>query len=51
MLAEGLAGYGCGTCLGTLVSLVAYRAWRERDGGRVMRDVQPAVVEIGRAHV
>jgi Zn-finger nucleic acid-binding protein len=29
MLAEGLAGYGCGKCLGTLVSLVAYRAWRE----------------------
>jgi Zn-finger nucleic acid-binding protein len=29
MLTEGLAGYSCGKCLGTLVSLVAYRAWRE----------------------
>jgi len=46
MLAEGLAGYGCGTCLGTLVSLVAYRAWRERNVGRAMRDVQPAVVDV-----
>jgi Zn-finger nucleic acid-binding protein len=33
MLTEGLAGYSCGKCLGTLVSLVAYRAWRERTGG------------------
>ena len=32
MLAEGLAGYSCGRCLGTLVSLVSYRAWRERAG-------------------
>jgi Zn-finger nucleic acid-binding protein len=33
MLAENLAAYSCGRCLGTLVSLVAYRAWRERSGG------------------
>lgn len=46
MLAEGLAGYGCGTCLGTLVSLVAYRAWRERNGGRAMQNVQPAVADF-----
>lgn len=32
MLNETLAGYGCGKCLGTLVSLVSYRAWRERSG-------------------
>jgi Zn-finger nucleic acid-binding protein len=32
MLTENLAGYSCGNCLGTLVSLVAYRAWRERAG-------------------
>jgi Zn-finger nucleic acid-binding protein len=32
MLADHLAGYACGNCLGTLVSLVAYRAWRERAG-------------------
>jgi Zn-finger nucleic acid-binding protein len=31
LLADGLAGYSCGMCLGTLVSLVAYRAWRERN--------------------
>ena len=30
MLTDDLAGYSCGKCLGTLVSLVAYRAWRER---------------------
>lgn len=34
LLTENLAGYGCGKCLGTLVSLVAYRAWREGAGGR-----------------
>src|SRR4029078_8773583 len=28
LLTDGLAGYSCGKCLGTLVSLVAYRAWR-----------------------
>lgn len=30
MLADNLAAYSCGRCLGTLVSLVSYRAWRER---------------------
>jgi Zn-finger nucleic acid-binding protein len=30
LLTENLAGYSCGKCLGTLVSLVAYRAWREK---------------------
>jgi Zn-finger nucleic acid-binding protein len=29
MLTENLAAYSCGKCLGTLVSLVAYRAWRD----------------------
>jgi Zn-finger nucleic acid-binding protein len=29
LLADNLAGYSCGKCLGTLVSLVSYRAWRE----------------------
>ena len=28
LLTDGLAGYSCGKCLGTLVSLVSYRAWR-----------------------
>jgi Zn-finger nucleic acid-binding protein len=29
LLTDNLAGYSCGRCLGTLVSLVAYRAWRD----------------------
>ena len=29
LLTDDLAAYSCGKCLGTLVSLVAYRAWRE----------------------
>jgi len=29
LLTDNLAAYSCGNCLGTLVSLVAYRAWRE----------------------
>jgi Zn-finger nucleic acid-binding protein len=44
MLAEGLAGYSCGKCLGTLVSLVSYRLWRERTRGAAM-PVAPAAVE------
>jgi Zn-finger nucleic acid-binding protein len=43
MLTENLAAYSCGKCLGTLVSLVAYRAWRENTG----RDrLQPSPVAI-----
>jgi Zn-finger nucleic acid-binding protein len=42
MLTEGLAGYSCGACLGTLVSLVAYRAWRESASGRQRRRETPA---------
>jgi Zn-finger nucleic acid-binding protein len=38
MLTENLAAYSCGKCLGTLVSLAAYRAWRESTG----RDRLPA---------
>ncbi|MBC8027416.1 MAG: zf-TFIIB domain-containing protein [Steroidobacteraceae bacterium] len=44
MLNDNLAGYSCGTCLGTLVSLVAYRAWRERatpDSLRAMPTAEP----------
>ena len=36
MLTEGLAAYSCGKCLGTLVSLVAYRAWRDRSGSEAL---------------
>jgi Zn-finger nucleic acid-binding protein len=32
MLTENLAGYSCGKCFGTLISLAAYRAWRENTG-------------------
>lgn len=45
MLAEGLAGYSCGQCLGTLLSLVVYRAWRERAGAQVLPTVGPAVAD------
>ena len=37
MLTDNLAAYSCGRCLGTLVSLVAYRAWRESAAGREQR--------------
>ena len=44
MLAENFAGYGCGKCLGTLVSLVAYRAWRESAAGREAVKNSPAAI-------
>jgi len=43
LLAEGLAGYSCGKCLGTLVSLASYRAWRE-GAGRGQLAQTPAAV-------
>jgi Zn-finger nucleic acid-binding protein len=43
LLTEGLAGYSCGKCLGTLVSLVAYRAWREGGSACAMRAMPAAV--------
>jgi len=43
LLTEGLAGYSCGKCLGTLVSLVSYRAWREGPA-RGALTVMPAAV-------
>jgi Zn-finger nucleic acid-binding protein len=43
MLTETLAAYSCGKCLGTLVSLVSYRAWRESPAGKhAMKDVPVA---------
>ena len=30
LLTDNLAAYSCGKCLGTLVSLVSYRAWRDQ---------------------
>jgi len=44
LLTDNLAGYSCGKCLGTLVSLVAYRAWRESAAGRESLHHTPAAV-------
>src|SRR3982751_5893980 len=49
MLTEGLAGYSCGNCLGTLVSLVSYRAWRERAGANALPSVMPAIADTAAA--
>jgi Zn-finger nucleic acid-binding protein len=49
MLTEGLAGYSCGNCLGTLVSLVSYRAWRERAGANALPSVMPAFADTAAA--
>lgn len=46
MLTKGLAGYSCGKCLGTLVSLVAYRAWREGAGRDRVRATPPAIEDV-----
>jgi Zn-finger nucleic acid-binding protein len=46
LLADPLAGLSCGKCLGTLVSLVAYRAWRERFGRETPIDMPAAVADI-----
>ena len=45
MLTENLAAYSCGKCLGTLVSLVAYRAWREHAARDALK-VTPAAVPL-----
>jgi Zn-finger nucleic acid-binding protein len=49
LLTEGLAGYSCGNCLGTLVSLVAYRAWREGPARSALRAIPAAVPEADAA--
>jgi Zn-finger nucleic acid-binding protein len=47
MLTENLAAHACGKCLGTLVSLVAYRAWRESVAGRgARRDTAAAIPDV-----
>ena len=43
LLTENLAAYSCGRCLGTLVSLVSYRAWRESSGRSKLPPAEPAV--------
>ena len=42
LLTDNLAGYSCGKCLGTLVSLVAYRVWRERPENSAPPQASPA---------
>ena len=44
LLTDNLAAYSCGKCLGTLVSLVAYRAWRESAAGRDALHATPAAI-------
>ena len=49
LLAENLAAYSCGKCLGTLVSLVAYRAWREHAARGAIRETPPATPDADAA--
>ncbi|HTU66791.1 MAG TPA: zf-TFIIB domain-containing protein [Steroidobacteraceae bacterium] len=46
MLTDGLAGHRCGNCLGTLVSLVSYRAWREGPGRARLPAMPDAVADV-----
>lgn len=46
LLTDGLGGYACGKCLGTLVSLVAYRAWRERVPRESLADAPAAIPDV-----
>jgi Zn-finger nucleic acid-binding protein len=46
MLTESLAAYSCGSCLGTLVSLVAYRAWRERAARDALKSTPTAEPDV-----
>jgi Zn-finger nucleic acid-binding protein len=45
LLADDLAGYSCGKCYGTLVSLAAYRAWRENSGSGRLPSTPPAIAD------
>ena len=46
LLTDDLAAYSCGKCLGTLVSLVAYRAWREHAAREALPVTPAAEAEI-----
>jgi Zn-finger nucleic acid-binding protein len=46
LLTDNLAGYSCGNCLGTLVSLVAYRVWREHGPRDALRATAAATPDI-----
>ena len=49
LLTDNLAGYSCGKCLGTLLSLVAYRAWRERAARGALQPTPTASIEADAA--
>jgi Zn-finger nucleic acid-binding protein len=49
LLTDNLAGYSCGKCLGTLVSLVAYRAWREHGARESLTPTPTAEPDIDAA--
>jgi Zn-finger nucleic acid-binding protein len=46
LLTDNLAAYSCGNCLGTLVSLVAYRAWREHSARGALPAKSTAVPDV-----
>jgi Zn-finger nucleic acid-binding protein len=45
LLTDDLAAYSCGKCLGTMVSLVAYRVWREKQGKGTLPASEAAEVD------
>jgi Zn-finger nucleic acid-binding protein len=49
MLADNLPAYSCGQCLGTLVSLAAYRSWREGTGRDRLRATPAAIADVDAA--
>ena len=49
MLTDNLPAYSCGKCLGTLVSLAAYRSWREGTGRDRIRATPAAIADIDAA--
>jgi Zn-finger nucleic acid-binding protein len=46
MLTENLAAYSCGKCLGTLVGLVTYRAWRDHAARGALAETGPAAMDV-----
>jgi len=46
LLTDNFAAYSCGKCLGTLVSLVSYRAWREHAAHEALTETPAAEPDI-----
>jgi Zn-finger nucleic acid-binding protein len=46
LLTDNFAAHSCGKCLGTLVSLVAYRAWREHSAHEALVQTPAAEPDI-----